>query len=120
MQEEARSLATALFGPAALIFHLGFDQSQVVPPDWYQQADHPSVKAVAAILDQLCQWPDVEQLEFLVSSGGDPLTNLQVQLDRQIFQLEPMPTEQSVTPGQVCEQLQTQRIYVFSHHKQAD
>jgi 3,4-dihydroxy 2-butanone 4-phosphate synthase / GTP cyclohydrolase II len=120
LQEEARSLATALFGPAALTFHLGFDQSQGVPSDWYQQVEHPSVKAVAAILDQLARWPDVEQLEFLVSSGGDPLTNLQVQLDRQIFQLEKSPTGDSILPSQVCQQLQTQRIYVFSCHSQGN
>lgn len=120
LQEEARSLAIALFGPSALSFHLGFDQSQVVPSDWYQQAEHPSVKSIAAILDQLAQWPDVEQLEFLVSSGVDPLTNLQVQLDRQLFHLNQMPTQETITPGQICQNLQTQRIYVFSCHVQTE
>jgi 3,4-dihydroxy 2-butanone 4-phosphate synthase / GTP cyclohydrolase II len=116
LQEEARSLATALFGQSAMTFHLGFDQSQLTTPDWYRQPDHPYVKAIAQILDALAVWDCVEQLEFLVSTGGDPLANLQVQLDRQIFHLGKISTAESVQPSNICEDLQTQRIYVFSRH----
>jgi len=114
LQEEARSLAVALFGKSSLTFHLGFDSSQVVPSDWYQNSEHSQVKAIAQILDHLASWDSVAQIEFLISPGGDPLTNLQVQLDRQIFRLGSHPD--SVIPSEVCTHLETQRIYVFSRH----
>ena len=116
LQEEARSLATALFGQAALTFHLGFDQAKLTDATWYQQSDHPCLTAIGQILDDLASWTAVQQLEFLISAGGDPLLNLQVQLDRQIFQLDHNldSTTDSVRPSTVCANLQTQRIYVFS------
>jgi len=114
LQEEARSLAVALFGKSSLTFHLGFDSSQVVPSDWYQNSEHSQVMAIAQILDHLASWGSVAQIEFLISPGGDPLTNLQVQLDRQIFRLGSHPD--SVIPSEVCTHLETQRIYVFSRH----
>lgn len=120
LQEEARSLASALFGQSSLTFHLGFDQSQLAAPEWYRQSDHPYVKAIANILDNLAAWQSVQQLEFLVASGDDPLTNLQVQLDRQIFQLDKPFTPETITPATVCQDLQTQRIYVFSTHTPND
>ncbi len=114
LQEEARSLATALFGQATLTFHLGFDQVELASLDWYQQPDHPYVKAIAQILDGLAEWNSIERLEFLISTGGDPLLNLQVQLDRQIFPLDHQAD--SIRPSALCADLQTQRIYVFSTH----
>lgn len=116
LQEEARPLANALFGQPALTFHLGFNQGQQASPDWYQQSDSPYLKGIAQILDWLAQWPSVQALEFLVSTGGDPLTNLQVQLDRQIFRLDQPPTAESMLPSMVCQEWQTQRIYIFSRH----
>jgi 3,4-dihydroxy 2-butanone 4-phosphate synthase / GTP cyclohydrolase II len=118
LQEEARSLSVALFGKASLTFHLGFDSSQEVPSDWYQDSQNDQVKAIAQILDTLAGLDAVAQLEFLVSPGGDPLTNLQVQLDRQIFKLDSSPD--SVKPSEVCTHLETQRIYVFSKHTLED
>jgi 3,4-dihydroxy 2-butanone 4-phosphate synthase / GTP cyclohydrolase II len=118
LQEEARSLSIALFGKASLTFHLGFDSSQEVPSHWYQDPQNDQVKAIAQILDTLAGLDSVAQLEFLISSGGDPLTNLQVQLDRQIFRLDPSP--ESVKPSEVCNNLETQRIYVFSKHTLED
>jgi 3,4-dihydroxy 2-butanone 4-phosphate synthase/GTP cyclohydrolase II len=114
LQEEARSLAVALFGKSSLTFHLGFDTSQGVPTDWYQDPENPQVGAIAQILDNLASWDSVAQIEFLISPGGDPLTNLQVQLDRQIFRLDPHPD--FISPSEVCTHLKTQRIYVFSRH----
>jgi 3,4-dihydroxy 2-butanone 4-phosphate synthase / GTP cyclohydrolase II len=116
VQEEARPLAAALFGRASLIFHLGFDQPMVASANWYQKSDHPYVEAIAQILDALADWDAVEQLEFLISSGGDPLVNLQVQLDRQIFRLDKTQNSEAVKPSTVCARLETQRIYVFSSH----
>jgi 3,4-dihydroxy 2-butanone 4-phosphate synthase / GTP cyclohydrolase II len=118
LQEEARSLAVALFGKASLTFHLGFDTSQTAASDWYQQAQNPQVSAIAQILDVLASWNSVAQMEFLVSTGGDPLTNLQVQLDRQIFKLD--PHSDSLKPSELCSHLETQRIYVFSTHPPED
>jgi 3,4-dihydroxy 2-butanone 4-phosphate synthase / GTP cyclohydrolase II len=114
LQEEARSLAIALFNKSSLTFHLGFDSSQAVSNHWYQEPENPQVKAIAQILDTLASWDSAAQIEFLISSGGDPLTNLQVQLDRQIFRLDPHSS--SIKPSEVCTHLETQRIYVFSRH----
>lgn len=107
LQEETRPVAIALFAGSSLIFHLGFDQPQVAASDWYQHADHPYLQAIAQILDDLATWPCIDRLEFLVSPGSDPLTGLQVQLDRQTFPL-------SQQPSRICDRLQTQQIYSFS------
>jgi 3,4-dihydroxy 2-butanone 4-phosphate synthase/GTP cyclohydrolase II len=107
LQEETRPVAIALFSTPSLIFHLGFDQSHIATPDWYQQSEHPYLAAIAQILDNLATWPYVDRLEFLVSPGADPLSNLQVQLDRQTFSLSQLPSS-------VCNHLETQQIYSFS------
>jgi 3,4-dihydroxy 2-butanone 4-phosphate synthase/GTP cyclohydrolase II len=99
-------VAIALFGKPSLIVHLGFDQSQLASPDWYKQPSHPYVEAIAKILDDLSQWPQVARLEFMVSPGNDPLTSLQVQLYRQTFSL----TQQ---PSSICNNITTQKIYSF-------
>jgi len=108
LQEEARPLAIALFDKPSLTVHLGFDQRQLASPDWYQQSGHPYVQAITQILDKLVNLPYVEKLEFLISPGVDPLSNLQVQLDRQTFPLGTLPS------SICCDQLQTQKIYSFS------
>uniref|UniRef100_B8HY91 Riboflavin biosynthesis protein RibBA n=1 Tax=Cyanothece sp. (strain PCC 7425 / ATCC 29141) TaxID=395961 RepID=B8HY91_CYAP4 len=107
LQEEARPVATALFNATAQVFHLGLDQPQVAASDWYQQVEHPYVRAITALLDQLVHLPNLEQIEFLVSPGVDPLTNLQVNLDRQILP----PAE---LPSSLADRLQTQQIYSFT------
>lgn len=107
LQEEARPVAIALFSTPSLIFHLGFDQAQVAPVDWYQQAGHPCLSAIAQILDTLATLPYLDRLEFLISPGSDPLLNLQVRLDRQSFPL-------TQPPSFVCDHLETQQIYSFS------
>ncbi len=107
LQEEARPVAIALFGQPSLTFHLGLDQPFVAASDWYQQPGHPYVQAIAQILDKLVNWPHVHQLEFLVSPGADPLTSLQVQLDRQSLT--------DTLPSAVCNQLETQKIYSFEN-----
>jgi len=107
LQEEARPVAIALFDQAPLIVNLGFDQAGVADPYWYQQLDHPYLKAITEILDQIAQWPHLQTLQFLISSGVDPLTNLQVKLKREQFLL-------TQKPASICQQLQTQTIYSFS------
>lgn len=107
LQEEARPVAIALFDQAPLIVNLGFDQAEVADPYWYQQLDHPYLKAITEILDQIAQWPHLQTLQFMISSGVDPLTNLQVKLKREQFLL-------TQKPASICQQLQTQTIYSFS------
>ena len=92
LQEEARPVTTALFDQAQLIVNLGFDQAGVADPHWYQQLDHPYLKAITQILDQITQWPHLQKLQFIISSGVDPLTNLQVQLHREQFPLTQLPS----------------------------
>lgn len=107
LQEEARPLAIALFDQPSLTIHLGFDQAKVAACDWYKQAGHPYLQAVSQILDKLATLQYVHKLEFLISAGCDPLSNLQVQLDRQSFSGD-------ILPSTICDRLETQQIYSFS------
>ncbi|MEO1393094.1 MAG: bifunctional 3,4-dihydroxy-2-butanone-4-phosphate synthase/GTP cyclohydrolase II [Cyanobacteria bacterium J06634_5] len=125
LQEEARSVAVAVFGQMPLIAHLGLDKPHGVSEDWYKNGANEPVKAIAALLDELIAWKDIDQLEFLVSKGGDPFTQLKVRLDQQIFPWVPTDSpatgssstsSPSTMPSDVCQQLETQRIYVFSQH----
>ncbi len=107
LQEEARPLAIALFDKPSLIVHLGFDQEKVASCDWYSQSGHPYLQAILPILDNLATLPYVQKIEFLISSGSDPLSNLQVQLDRQAISPDKLPSS-------VGSDLETQKIYSFS------
>jgi 3,4-dihydroxy 2-butanone 4-phosphate synthase/GTP cyclohydrolase II len=106
LQEEARPVAIALFSKPSLIVHLGFDQAHLAASNWYKNSKHPYMQAIAQILDTLSQWQQTGRLEFMVSPGIDPLTSLQVQLDRQIYSL-------SQKPSSIMENLTTQKIYSF-------
>ena len=107
LQEETRPLAIALFDKPSLTVHLGFDQPGMTTDDWYKQKNHPYVKAISQILDGLVNISYIEKLEFLISLGTDPLTNLQVQLDREVFPSGSLPS------SLCCEHLETQKIYSF-------
>ncbi|MCC5616992.1 bifunctional 3,4-dihydroxy-2-butanone-4-phosphate synthase RibB/GTP cyclohydrolase II RibA [Nostoc sp. CHAB 5836] len=107
LQEEARPLAIAIFDEPSLTVHLGFDQAKVASHDWYRQDGHPYIQAIFQILDELATVPYIQKLEFLISSGCDPLSNLQVQLDRQIF-------SHGTLPSSIRDRLETQQIYSFS------
>ncbi|MEH2381603.1 MAG: bifunctional 3,4-dihydroxy-2-butanone-4-phosphate synthase/GTP cyclohydrolase II [Nostoc sp.] len=107
LQEEARPLAIALFDEPSLTVHLGFDQPKVASCDWYQQSGHPYIQAIFQILDNLATLPYIQKLEFLISSGCDPLSNLQVQLDRQTF-------PHGTLPSSISDRLEKQQIYSFS------
>lgn len=87
LQEEARPVGIALFGEGSLIVHLGFDQVGLAAPDWYSETNHPYVKAIGQILESISTESDLQTLEFMVSSGADPLKTLQVQLDRESLPL---------------------------------
>ncbi|WP_439344589.1 bifunctional 3,4-dihydroxy-2-butanone-4-phosphate synthase/GTP cyclohydrolase II [Vacuolonema iberomarrocanum] len=120
LQEEARPVAIALFNHAPLIIHLGFDQPQGVEADWYHHSDHPALGAIAHILDKLAAWENLEKIEFLVSPGSDPMSNLQVKISRQIFRLPPTAEANDIRPSSLRDTLETQRIYTFSRHIQSD
>ncbi|MEH2351064.1 MAG: bifunctional 3,4-dihydroxy-2-butanone-4-phosphate synthase/GTP cyclohydrolase II [Nostoc sp.] len=107
LQEEARPLAIAIFDEPSLTVHLGFDQAKVASADWYQQSGHPYIHAIFQILDNLATLPYIQKLEFLISSGSDPLSNLQVQLDRQTF-------PDGTLPSSISDRLEKQQIYSFS------
>jgi 3,4-dihydroxy 2-butanone 4-phosphate synthase / GTP cyclohydrolase II len=109
LQEEVRPLAIALFDKPSLTVHFGFDQARLAAHDWYKDKEHPYVQAIGEVLDHLVKLPYVQKLEFMISPGVDPLSNLQVQLDRQTFY-------SGTIPSQVCcNQLRTQKIYSFSN-----
>ncbi len=106
LQEDARPVAAALFGGTTFIVHLGFEAALELN-EWYRDRTHPDWSAIAQILDQIATQPALKQLEFIVSTGSDPLVGLQVQLDRQKFPL-------SQPPSTLGETLHTQMIYSFA------
>ncbi len=107
LKEEARPVGTALFGTPSITFHLGFDQANLAITDWYQDQNHPYVQAIFQILDEIAHLPQVNRLEFLVANGQDPLTGLQMQLDRQTYPKTQLPSTLSA-------KLELQVIYSFS------
>ncbi|MEG4812599.1 bifunctional 3,4-dihydroxy-2-butanone-4-phosphate synthase/GTP cyclohydrolase II [Microcoleus sp. F8-D3] len=106
LQEEARPVGIALFGESSLIVHLGFDQAGLAAADWYKDPNHPYVRAIRHILAEISTEPNLQTLEFMVSSGADPLKTLQVQLDRETFLLSELVG--------ICDRLKPQKIYSFA------
>jgi 3,4-dihydroxy 2-butanone 4-phosphate synthase / GTP cyclohydrolase II len=106
VQEEARPIAIALFSNSHLIFHLGFDQSNLASANWYQDCKHPYLQGVLKLLDQLTDWQDLSLLEFLIAPGDDPMSGLQIKLDRQYL---------TQKPSQFCGEIESQIIYSFSN-----
>jgi 3,4-dihydroxy 2-butanone 4-phosphate synthase / GTP cyclohydrolase II len=107
LKEEARPVGTALFGNPSLTFHLGFDQANLAVEGWYRDPNHPYVRAVSQVLDEMETLPQVNRLEFLVANGQDPLTGLQTQIDRQIY-------PQAQLPSTLNSNLELQVIYSFN------
>lgn len=106
VQEEARPIAIALFSNANLIFHLGFDRPYLVNAGWYRNSSHPYLTGILQILDNLASWEEMNRVEFLIASGEDPMSSLQVKLDRQSHKL----TEQ---PSSLLGEIENQTIYSF-------
>ena len=107
LKEEGRPVGTALFGTPSLTFHLGFDQANLAVESWYQDPNHPYVQAIFNILDEIAALSQVNRLEFLIANGQDPLTGLQMQLDRHTYPKAQLPSTISL-------QLELQVIYSFS------
>ena len=110
IQEDERPVAIALFSQPSLAIHFGFDQPQIAASNWFQQPGHPYLQAIANLLDRVSQWPQIAQLEFLISTGADPLANLRAHLDRKIFPLKQHPST-------ICSSLEIQTIYSFCTNK---
>ncbi len=106
VQEEARPIAIALFTNSSLIFHLGFDRANLVCADWYRNCNHPYISKIMEILDTLADWQDVNLLEFLIASGDDPMTGLQIKLNRQNHALSDKISD-------LCDTFASQTIYSF-------
>lgn len=109
VQEEARPIAIALFSNSSLIFHLGLDRPNLVKSNWYQDLNHPYLAGIIKILDVLGDWQDVNLLEFLIAVGEDPMTGLQVKLERQNYHLD-------LKPSSLANNLEGQIIYSFDKH----
>jgi len=108
VQEEARPIAIALFTSSQIIFHLGFDQSDLAASDWYQDSHHPYLSGVLKILDELTDWQNIDRLEFLIAPGNDPMSSLQINLDRQQYPL-------SKKPSALVSAIASQVVYSFCH-----
>ncbi|NET24289.1 bifunctional 3,4-dihydroxy-2-butanone-4-phosphate synthase/GTP cyclohydrolase II [Okeania sp. SIO1I7] len=105
LQEETRPVAMAVFSQAPLIVNFGLEQATLTNSQWYQQSNHPYLQAIAKILIEIGKWPNISKLEFLIASGSDPMTTLQVQLQRQSFKITELLT--------VMQDLEPQKIYSF-------
>ena len=81
VQEEVRPVAIALFAKPALIVHIGLDQPRAVQA-WYQEPHRPPYQSIFDFLNALATWPGLQRLEFLLAQGEDPMTGLQVTLER--------------------------------------
>ena len=112
VQEETRPIAIALFSNADLTFHLGFDQLNLADANWYRDCDHPYLAGVVKILDYLASWDSVSRLEFLIAPGDDPMSGLQVKLDRQNHSLNEKPSS-------ICNAIESQTIYSFCRNNRA-
>jgi 3,4-dihydroxy 2-butanone 4-phosphate synthase / GTP cyclohydrolase II len=109
LREEARPLGAAVFAgnPNTTIVHIGCDQPDQTQEKWFTNSQHPYLKSLQAILQEISTWPQVESLEFLLANGTDPLVGLQVQLDRQQYSIDKLNKVWQ-------ENLTTQIIYAFS------
>jgi len=109
VQEETRPIAIALFSNPGLICHLGFDQTNLVTDHWHQEAEHPYLLGITAILDNLATWGGIKKIEFLIATGEDPMLGLQIKLDRKCYSLATKPSGQ-------LQHLETQMIYSFENN----
>jgi 3,4-dihydroxy 2-butanone 4-phosphate synthase / GTP cyclohydrolase II len=107
LKEENRPVGIALFETPSLIFHLGFDQADLVTDAWYHQGKHPYLNAVMSVLDEISTLPETNRLEFSIANGTDPMIGLQMQLDRHKY-------PKSQLPSTIDSQLSPHTIYSFT------
>lgn len=89
IQEERRPVASAVFGPAALVVHVGLPPGTVsLPNEWYADLTSPCRRAILAALEELAVTSAPRVLQFLVSSGADPLNHLSEKLQHREAELD--------------------------------
>ncbi|MEB3175790.1 MAG: bifunctional 3,4-dihydroxy-2-butanone-4-phosphate synthase/GTP cyclohydrolase II [Cyanobacteriota bacterium] len=96
LQEEPRPVAIALFGEAALIVHIGLESKTAPAPQWYQDPVNPYRQSLTRLVEDVLLWPDLERLELLWGQGDDPMTGLQVTLERRPYEPQSAPQEQII------------------------
>lgn len=90
MQEETSAGFASLFAnadtqaPALLakndanklsIVHLGFDRSNEISDDWYEQPNHPYRQAVVRVFKNLKQWEQITNFKFCIAINDADLPN---------------------------------------------
>ena len=106
MEEEVRPVASALLGPASLIVNLGTEQGENIPERWFLDGNYPHTEAMGQLVKQLALWVTIDQISFLLSNGTDPLSGLQVQIDRRNLTMDDLK-------GTLASPLETQIVYAF-------
>ncbi|WP_017294616.1 bifunctional 3,4-dihydroxy-2-butanone-4-phosphate synthase/GTP cyclohydrolase II [Geminocystis herdmanii] len=105
VQEETRPVSIALFSQPSMIFHLGFDKPNKIESGWYKHKNHPYLKAILAILTQITSWESLDNLQFLIADGEDPMLGLKVTLGRKNI-------AQNLSINELNDPLETQTIYI--------
>ena len=67
-QQSAKELTNKL-----TILHLGFDRSNEISNDWYEQPDHPYRQAIVQVFKYLKQWQQVKTFKFCIATNGSDL-----------------------------------------------
>ena len=106
MEEEVRPVASALLGPVSLIVNLGTEQGENIPERWFLDGNYPHTEAMGQLVKQLALWVTIDQISFLLSNGTDPLSGLQVQIDRRNLTMDDLK-------GTLASPLETQIVYAF-------
>ncbi len=88
VHEDNRPVAITLFGKQSLIFHIGLDQPLADAHDWHCQSNHPYLKPIQSLIATLRGWDNLKSLSVLLAQGEDPMSNLQVSLERAVYSWE--------------------------------
>lgn len=107
LQEEARPVAGAVFGPDAMVVHLGLSATSPFAEHWYADSTNTYLQALRAALGDLTQGQPVSSLQFLVANGRDPLGHLSERLQ---YRELPMSALTAIW----SEALEPQVIYSFN------
>lgn len=108
VQEERRPVASAVFGPDALVVHIGLPAATASGPnEWYRDPASLYRKGLGSALHELASGDTLKSLQFLVSAGSDPLDHLSERLDRRAAALRDFD---QVVAGV----LEPQIVYAFS------
>jgi 3,4-dihydroxy 2-butanone 4-phosphate synthase/GTP cyclohydrolase II len=56
------------FSNQLTVMHLGFDRSNEISADWYEQPNHPYRQSIIKVLKYLKQWEQVKSFKFFISN----------------------------------------------------